>query len=677
MKRIVLFVMLLLWGPAPGLARQVVNLNQRWQFTQGNDLGRRDRREVNLPHTWDTAPLPSGEEHTSLTGNYIKDVAIPAVWRGQRIFIRFHGVSGEALLFVNGRFAGEHQGGYAAFTFELTDLVRYGEQNNLWVRVNNSRGFDYLPLTGDFNTYGGIPRDIEMIVVPPVHIALTDYSSDGIYLAPKKVTDENAAVTATVKLSGKSTASYTVSVEVRSADNVHTAESASAKAKPENGSATVNLALNITQPVLWNGRKNPYRYNFHVKVSDEKGLGVDSLVVPMGLRYYAIDPLRGFMLNGKPYRLHGITMSEDRAGAGNALRPTYRDEDFSILREIGANAVRMAGYPHDPSFYEQCDREGIVLWSEIPLTGSITSRTNAYIEKPSVRESGKQQLTEMILQNFNHTSVFFWGLFSNLPTSGGDSPVPYIKELNDAAHRLDPSRMTVGTSNRDGDINFVTDLIGWSQYLGWEEGQVSDVGVWLDQLFYNWYNLRSGIGEYGAGGSIFQQDDALQRPAPRSNWHPERWQTHYHEQFYAIANRYPALWGTFVHTLFDFGSAGYPGGDSPGVSNLGLVTYDRRDRKDAFYFYKANWNLDDPFVHIAEKRWNRRSASIQTIRVYSNLSSVELVVNGESLGERQGVNGVFVWKDIPMKKGKNNVSAFSGTLSDQTVVGIQQPQQTE
>ncbi len=673
MKRIVLFVMLVLLASAGVQARQVVGLNDRWQFTRGNDVGRGDRREVNLPHTWNADPAPAGEAFGPLTGNYIKDVSIPAAWRGQRVFIRFHGASGEALLFVNGRFAGEHRGGYTAFTLELTDLLRYGGQNNLWVRINNAPGFDYLPLAGDFNAYSGIYRDVELIVVPPVHIALTDYSSDGVYLAQKKVTDESAAVTATVKLSGKSTASYTVSVEVRSADNVRAAESASAKSKLENGGATLNLPLTIPQPVLWNGRENPYRYNFHVKVSDEKGKGIDSLVVPMGLRYFAIDPQRGFLLNGKPYRLQGVTMYEDRAGVGTALRPTYRDEDFSILREIGANAVRMAGYPHDRSFYDRCDGEGIILWSEIPLTGSVNARTNAYIEKPSVRESGKQQLTEMVLQNFNCTSVCFWGLFSNLSTRGGDDPVPFIRELNDVAHRLDPSRMTVGTSNQDGEINFVTDLIGWSQYLGWEEGQVSDVGVWLDQLFRNWRNLRSGIGEYGAGGSIFHQDDALQRPAPRSNWHPERWQTHYHEQFYAITNRYPALWGTFAHTLFDFGSAGYPGGDTPGVNDLGLVTYDRRDKKDAFYFYKANWNPDDPFVYIAEKRWNQRNAAVQTLRVYSNQSAVELVVDGESLGEQQGVNGVFTWKDIPMKKGENKISAFSGTLSDQAVVTIQEP----
>ncbi|MCC8089724.1 MAG: glycoside hydrolase family 2 protein [Rikenellaceae bacterium] len=337
--------------------------------------------------------------------------------------------------------------------------------------------------------------------------------------------------------------------------------------------------------------------------------------------------------------------------------------------EMGVTAIRMANYPQDPFLFELCDRYGIVVWCEIPLIGQEFGTYNGFVNSRSFKENCKLQLTETIKQNYNHPSVMFWGLFTNLITRD-DDPVTFIKDLNSLVKRLDDTRLTTASSNQDGGINFVTDVIGWSQYLGWREGSVSDVDRWLKQLRAEWFMLKSGIGEYGFGGSVTHINDTLRRPYPRERLNPERWQSRYHERFYEIASQFPSLWGTFINAMFDYGSINYMRGDSPGVKNLGLVTYDRRFKKDAFYFYKANWNDTEAFVYIPDKRWNERIDEIQNIRVYSNQTNVELIVNGKSQGVRHGTNGVFIWNNIRLSRGVNKLEAYSGRVSDSADIVI-------
>ncbi len=653
----------------PARAREVINLNRNWQFSFNNDLRPSSRTSVNIPHTWNYDAVSTRQEYARGIGNYIKEIVVPADWEGRRIYLRFHGVNSEANLFINGRYVGEHQGGYTAFTFEITPFVRLGEVNNIWVRVNNSPQLDYMPINSDFNIYGGIYRDVELIVTRNEHISVTHYSSDGVYLTQKNITDDRAEIDAAVMLSGIKSGNYQLNIRVKDPVGERIVEEKTERVKIDKGEGSATVSLTVESPKLWNGIRDSFQYEFIVRLTDG-GEVLDSLTVPLGLRYYDVDATNGFTLNGKKYPVNGVTRYQDRGGTGIAFRNVQHEEDFDLMLEMGATAVRMTNYPSDPYFYSLCDRYGMIVWSEIPFAGPDFVADNAYMNKLRFRENGKEQLLEMIYQNYNHASVLFWGIFSNLTLRGADDPTPYVRELHALARSTDPSRYTICTSNQDGEINFVTDLNGWSQYLGWKEGTVSDVNVWLNQLAKEWGYLRSAIGEYGAGGSILHQEDSLRVTSPRDRRHPERWQTQYHVQFYGILKRHPKIWGSFIHSMFDFGVYNYRGGDAPGVCDYGLVTYDRRWKKDAFYFYKANWNKTEAFVHITEKRWDERPTHLQTVRIFSNQNEVELLLNGESKGVRKGRNGVFTWKDIEFKDGTNTLEAFSGRVSDYAEVYI-------
>ena len=666
MKKIIFIISALLAVQATA-AREVININRNWQFSYTSDI--RSRTTVDIPHTWNYDAISTRLLYTRGLTNYIKEVDVPREWQNKRIFIRFYGVNSEANLFVNGNYVGEHKGGYTGFTFEITPFLKLGAPNNIWVRVSNAPQLDYMPVNSDFDIYGGIYRDVELIVVEPVHFALNDSGSDGIYLRQSQVTEKEAKIDATIKVSGTKNANYTVSVTVKDPETDSVLVAQSGRVKVDKGAGATEISLPLANPRLWHGVYDPFRYDFRVELKEGEKI-VDTLTIPMGIRYYQIDPQNGFMLNGRVYPLHGVTRFEDRSNAGSAYHPRMHDEDFALIREMGANAVRMTNYPHSPYFYELCDRNGVIVWSEIPFTAPEFGADNGFINKPAFRENGKHQLTEMILQRYNNTSVVFWGIFSNLQTRGSDDPVEYIKELNQLAKELDPLRITVASSNQDGPVNFVTDAIGWSQYLGWREGQVADINLWLSQLTRNWKDLRSAIGEYGAGGSLLHQSDTLRRPDPRERIHPERWQTHYHEQVYPIIQKYPSIWGSFVHSMFDFGEVNYRSGDTPGVCNFGLVSYDRKDKKDAFYFYKANWNALDPFVHIAEKRWDERASPQQTVIVYSNRGEAELYLNGISLGTKMGRNGVFRWEQVQMNEGVNTLEVYADGTFDEAKITI-------
>ena len=436
---------------------------------------------------------------------------------------------------------------------------------------------------------------------------------------------------------------------------------------PASGIGTVTIPIELESPTLWNGVENPYLYNVIVKVTDQN-VTCDSLAVPLGLRYFSVDPKTGFALNGRPLQLHGVFYYEDRASVGPALTEYQIREDLDYMVEMGVNAVRTSPGPHSQEFYDECDRRGLIVWSDLPFVGPSYLTDRGYIGTESFRANGVQQLREMISQYYNHPSIAMWGLFSN-QSMRGDDPTPYIKELNTVAREEDPTRMTVGASNQDGQMNFITKLVVWDHIFGWKEGLPSDISVWLKQLQANWSNLNSGL-SYGAGASIYHQDDSLYRPDYLGNWHPERWQSYLHEQYYSFAKNAPFLWGVFIANMFDYGAAGREWGDGTGVDDRGLVTFDRKYRKDAFYFYKANWNPDEPFVYIAERRWDRRVKRTQTLKVYSNAPEVEMLLNGVSLGKRSGVNGVFTWENVTMAEGMNDLEARSDSGIDHTRIEI-------
>jgi beta-galactosidase len=646
----------------PLSAREVISLNRSWRFTPGHETRKNVFTEINLPHTWNLDALSGKEDYYRGLANYEKSLTIPSEWEGKTVYIRFKGVNSVANLFVNGRHVGEHRGGYTAFVFDISDYLDYGKENALWVRVNNAIQLDLMPLLGDFNMYGGIYRDVDLIVTESDHIALTDYASSGVYLTSKPVDNNREEVIIRTLLTGN--AGDKVSLKIQILDSRKNCVTEQKQAVTLTGEALqpVSLSLEIKNPHLWQGTDGPYLYAVKTELI-RQGKSIDRVDERFGIRHYKVDPNQGFFLNEKPLQLRGVCRHQDREGLGNALYPIHHKEDMDIIREMGANAVRLSHYPQDKQIYDLCDEYGIISWSEIPFVGPGGYRDKGFVNQESFKENGRQQLLELIRQNFNHPSICFWGLFNELKEAG-DNPVSYLNELNELAHSEDPSRVTVAATNQSGQLNRVTDLIAWNLYYGWYGGKPSSIATWADKTHQDYSNTPIGVSEYGAGGSIYHQQEELKQPDAGSYWHPENWQTYFHEEHWKELDKRPFIWGTFIWNMFDFGAAHRTEGEIKGKNDKGLVTFDRKVRKDAFYFYKANWNKSDPFCYIAERRLTERSQTPQTIKVYSNQPEVELSVNGKSCGKRRGDYGIFIWEAVPLLLGENRIVACSGRKTE-------------
>lgn len=670
-------------------AREVYSLNNDWKFFF-NETAPEGMIPVTLPHTWNGQDvLGRGRNYYRGTGNYLKVFTAPAEWKGKRVFLKFDAAATESTLHINNRYVGGHKGGNSAFVFEISQFLNLGQNNTIAVTVNNAPSLDILPTSTFSNIYGGLHRGAEIIVTDPIAISPLDYGSSGVYVMPTNVSPERAEGKVTVKIdAAKEFAGQTIhtrltlfttaydtlrldSVTLQGVLKIDTVATSSARLRIDNSNTTTaSVPFEVENPTLWNGVKNPFLYHVGVKLVGNDGTVYDSLVVKTGFRTFDIVDNRA-LLNGEPYPVRGVVMYRDRALVGSAVRPFQLEQDLDIIAEMGANAVRIAEGPYNEEFYAMCDQRGLLVWTEIPMIGTPNINDRGFIDSDNFKENGRRQLKEMIYQLYNHPSVVMWGLFSELAVRGND-PTPYIAELNALAKQMDPSRKTVAASNSDGNINFITDLIVWNQALGWKEGYPADVLVWMDHLKSNWNTLRSGI-SYAAGGSTYHQDTAeqLNRPSPQGSWHPERWQTHFHEEYLKntrAGSDSSMFWGAFVGNIFDYGANGYTVGDRCGVNDTGLVAYDRSYRADAYYLYKANWNREEPFVYLTEKRRNVRGEKVQTIKAYSNQPTVELFVNGASMGVRQGETGIFKWEGIALNMDSNVVEVRSGGLSDRAVI---------
>ena len=663
-----LLVLFAAGGSAPVHAgREVISLNRSWRFTPGWQVGRNVFTEVNLPHTWNADALSGKADYYRGLGNYERSVDVPESWKGKRVFLRFKGVNTVANVFINGKHAAEHRGGYTAFIVELTDRLNYGKENTVMVRVNNAIQLDVMPLLGDFNMYGGIYRDVDLVVTEPEHVSLSDYASSGVYLLQEQVSREKAVVRAKVVTEGRQGEEATVRIRVKEPSGKVVVEESGKVRFAGTGPETAVLKLEIGKPRLWHGRKDPFCYAAEVTVWKD-GKETDRVTEPLGLRYVKVDPNEGFFLNGEHVKLQGVCRHQDYAEIGNALSPRNHEEDMDMMLEMGVNAVRLAHYPQDGYMYDLCDRYGVVVWAEIPFVGPGGYRDKGFVDQPSFRENGRQQLVELIRQHFNHPAICFWGLFNELKQAG-DDPCDYIRELNALAHREDPSRPTTAASNQGGELNVLTDLICWNQYFGWYGGEPFHIGVWADQTHEKYPERCIGISEYGAGASIYHQQQELKKPVANSYWHPENWQAYYHEEHWKAIVCRPFLWGTFVWNMFDFGAAHRTEGEIAGKNDKGLVTFDRKHKKDAFYFYKANWNTEEPFVHIASRRLKERDSGVQSVKVYSNQPEVELFLNGVSLGKKKPAYGICIWENADIRSGQNRlVAKAKSKVSDEVVL---------
>ena len=659
-SRVVSVVLFMLYGMSMFAQRQDILLNNDWNFRFSHQVQKGTEVRVDLPHTWNAQDALSGKiDYKRGIGNYEKNLFIRPEWKGKRLFIRFEGVNNIADVFINRRHIGEHRGGYGAFIFEITGKVEYGKENSILVRVNNGEQLDIMPLVGDFNFYGGIYRDVHLLITDETCISPLDYASPGVRLIQDSVSHRYAKVRAIVDLSNGSSGNQEVELNVRLLDGQRVVKE---------GTKNVNLSGNevmqqeltfeIDQPHLWNGRQDPFLYQAEVTLF-RNGQMVDRVTQPLGLRFYRIDPDKGFFLNRKHLPLQGVCRHQDRSEVGNALRPQHHEEDVALMLEMGVNAVRLAHYPQATYFYDLMDKNGIIVWAEIPFVGPGGYNDKGFVDLPAFRANGKEQLKELIRQHYNHPSICVWGLFNEL-TELGDNPVEYIKELNVLAHQEDTTRPTTSASNQMGDLNFITDAIAWNRYDGWYGGTPADLGKWLDRMHKDHPEICIAISEYGAGASIYHQQDSLVKTVPTSWWHPENWQTYYHIENWKTISSRPYVWGSFVWNMFDFGAAHRTEGDRPGINDKGLVTFDRKVRKDAFYFYKANWNREEPMLYLTGKRNTVRTQRLQTITAFTNLSGAELFVNGKSYGKAiPDSYAILEWKNVELEPGENEIKVVS------------------
>ncbi len=659
-SRLVSVVLFMLYGMSMFAQRQDILLNNDWNFRFSHQVQKGTEVRVDLPHTWNAQDALSGKiDYKRGIGNYEKNLFIRPEWKGKRLFIRFEGVNNIADVFINRRHIGEHRGGYGAFIFEITGKVEYGKENSILVRVNNGEQLDIMPLVGDFNFYGGIYRDVHLLITDETCISPLDYASPGVRLIQDSVSHRYAKVRAIVDLSNGSSGNQEVELNVRLLDGQRVVKE---------GTKNVNLSGNevmqqeltfeIDQPHLWNGRQDPFLYQAEVTLF-RNGQMVDRVTQPLGLRFYRIDSDKGFFLNGKHLPLKGVCRHQDRSEVGNALRPQHHEEDAALMLEMGVNAVRLAHYPQATYFYDLMDKNGIIVWAEIPFVGPGGYNDKGFVDLPAFRANGKEQLKELIRQHYNHLSICVWGLFNEL-TELGDNPVEYIKELNVLAHQEDTTRPTTSASNQMGDLNFITDAIAWNRYDGWYGGTPADLGKWLDRMHKDHPEICIAISEYGAGASIYHQQDSLVKTVPTSWWHPENWQTYYHIENWKTISSRPYVWGSFVWNMFDFGAAHRTEGDRPGINDKGLVTFDRKVRKDAFYFYKANWNREKPMLYLTGKRNTVRTQRLQTITAFTNLSGAELFVNGKSYGKAiPDSYAILEWKNVELEPGENEIKVVS------------------
>lgn len=658
MKRFFLFTACLFLTAAAASAREVYDLSRGWKFYTCDE---RDSVRVSLPHTWNDADALAGRtDYYRGVGNYMKNIRVQPSWRGKRIFVRFYGAGTVADLMVNGRHVGEHSGGNNAFEFEITDYLNYDGRNLLWVIVNNAPRLDVLPTAGQDNVYGGLFRGAEIIVTEPVAVGFDGYGGSGVRFGVGAADSERASGEAAVSVNSPENRNVLLSMRIFDGrDSLVYARCV--KHRAVSGVSVAEIPYAIDAPHLWNGTADPYLYTVAVTLAD--GNRIDSVSFRTGFRSFRADAREGFFLNGESYPLRGVVLWRDQAVYGPVFNEEQLRRDVGLIKEMGANAVRVAGGTHHPAFYDICDEEGIIVLADGPFTGSTALDARGYYNTEGFRSNAERQLRELICQHYNNPSVMFWGIFSE-PEMIGDDPVPFIKRLNAVAKELDPSRLTVGISNKDGEVNRITDLMVWNHTFGWKTGLPSDISIWRDQLHGDpvWNTLRSAV-SYRAEGAAGQYAERLRRDELPKRHHPENRQAYVHEVHLGAVQADNGFWGIFVGDMFDHGSVRLTSDGRRGVDGCGLVSFDRSVKKDAFWLYKANWNMEEPFLHIASRRHPQRRYEQQEIIVYSNMPAAELYVNGISCGTRNAENGVMKWDGVRLEPGSNRVSV-RGSVDD-------------
>lgn len=655
MKQYIMILLLLATMAPYAQAREIFPINEGWRFFFKSERTSDNARHVTLPHSWNTDPLAQGY-WLETTGNYQNGMFIPLEWAAKRLFVKFQGVQSVADVFVNGSHVGTHRGGGTAFVFEITDKVRFGTDNALLVVVNNSSRDDVLPTSTDMNLYGGIYREAELIVTERTAISPLYLGSDGVLVHSRAVSAERVEGEIEIHLTAKDENTCSLHIEIADPDGKAVFTK---RQKTKIDGKPVMIPFTVEEPRLW-APEQPALYTVTAAIGEDSIS--DRVVVRTGFRAIHVDAAKGLAINGKRIPLHGVILHHDNAMSGGTLGAEDYDADLREVRNIGANAIRSAVFPHAQYLYDRCDEEGLLVWIDMPFHRAPFLGDMAYFATPEFEENGMQQLKEIVAQHINHPSVIMWGIFSQL-WMRGDDVTPYLRRLNETAHSMDDSRPTVACSDQDGTVNFITDLIVWRQTVGWRRGSTDDVIVWRDQLHKNWGHLRSGVA-YGGPGFLGHKSYTAQ-DEPRSNWLPEEKQTRFHEEYARNLQNDSLFWGVWIENLFDYGSARRP----YGVNGSGLVTLNRREHKDAFYLYRAMWNRETPTLHIVDKRHRLRDQEKQLFRIYSSAGIPLLTAGTDTLALTEYAPYQYRTDSIPLR-GTVEIKAVAGTLRDSVTIRI-------
>ena len=629
--------------------RQIYNFNTKWGFSKEAVEAPTTMPErwnwVNLPHTWNNIDgQDGGNDLYRGTAFYAKELEKMDLPKADRYFLEIQGANSSAILYVNGKKLANHDGGYSTWRVDITDVL---EDKNLFVfEVDNSPNDRVYPQNADFTFYGGLYRNVNIIAVNESHFDLEYYGAPGIKVTPE-VVGENAKVEVEVFVKNVKENQKLIYTLKDAEGNVVVEQETLA-------SQTV-ASLEIENVHLWHGRKDPYLYTAEVYLKSEDEV-LDNVSTRFGCRTFEIHPENGFILNGEEYPLRGVSRHQDRWGVGNALLREHHDEDMDLICEVGATTIRLAHYQHDQYFYDLCDERGMVVWAEIPYISS---------HMPNGRENTISQMKELVVQNYNHPSIVVWGLTNEITIGGEDDPdlVENHRILNDLVHEMDKTRLTtiacVSMCSMDNEYVQIPDVVSYNHYFGWYGGDTSQNGPWFDEFHTKHPNIPIGCSEYGCEALNWHTSN------PEQGDYTEEYQAYYHEELIKQFFTRKYMWATHVWNMFDFGADARNEGGENGQNHKGLVTFDRKYKKDSFYAYKA-WLSDDPFVHICSKRYVDRVEETTKVTVYSNQPEVELFANGVSLGKQTSPEHFFYF-EVP-NTGETTLVAVAGECRDESFI---------
>ena len=615
--------------------RKTTILNADWLFRYHDGTETR----LDIPHTWNNLDgQDGGDDYWRGTCVYEKTFPMPAHGENELVYLQFNGVNASAKVILNGAVIMTHDGGYSTFRADITDHLK--EENHMIVEVDNSKNDRVYPQKADFTFYGGIYRDVLLLTVNKNHFDLDHHGGPGIAVTPT-VDGKTGRVNVRTWITGKGE----VSIALKDADGNVVASGTGC-----------DCDLAIENVHLWDGIADPYLYSCEAVLSLD-GVAVDAVSTAFGVRFFHVDPQKGFFLNGRSYPLRGVCRHQDWKGIGNALHKEHHDTDMAMIREIGANTIRLAHYQHDQYFYDLCDKYGFVVWAEIPYISE---------HMPAGRENTIQQMTELIIQNYNHPSICVWGISNEItiPTRDNKDMLDNHRVLNDLVHQLDPTRpTTLACYAVCGPFNpvahKVSDLVSWNLYLGWYVPGMFLNNFWVDFFHWKYPDRCLGYSEYGC-----ECMPNLHSAHPRRGDQSEEYQCKYNEYMLDFFEKRPFMWATHLWNMFDFAADARNQGGEPGMNHKGLVTFDRKIKKDSFYIYKAWWS-SEPFVHICGKRFVDRVETITEVKVYSNQNTVTLYANGKEVATKTG-SRVFTFKVHNL--GEMKLEAVSGNLRDSAVI---------